>query len=241
MIAPFDPHGYPGPRPDGPTLVHRRDTHAVRLAAEGDGRPRPDAPVDAEVLDPDALRWVVAYGSNASPGRLVDKGLDERGAVLLPAELEGWVPAFEARRTGYGSVPLTLVPQADARLRTWVLGVHVDDVPALDRSEGRVLSDAVGVTWGDDLRSAPAGSYRLGHVGEVRVAGGWRLADGLAYLPGPRTRVQVDRDGAWRTWPRWRQADAASHVAAGGPSREPPPVERPVTGPWPETLLLEAA
>lgn len=240
MIAPFDASRYPGPRPDGPTLVHRRRAHPVRLATgpAAGAQPQPEAPVDAEVLDPDAVRWVVAYGSNASPGRLVDKGLDRRGALLLPARLDGWVPAFEARRTGYGSVPLTLVPQPGAQLATWVLGVHADDVATLDRSEGRVLSDAVAVTWGDDLRSAPAGSYRLAHVGEVEVADGWRLPDALAYLPGPRTRVQVAPDGGWRTWPRWDQATAATHVASDGPSRTPPPVERPVTGPWPDTELL---
>lgn len=238
MIAPFEPASYPGPRPAGPTLVHRGRAHPLDLASDGGGVPRPDAAVDADVLDPDAVRWVVAYGSNASPGRLLDKRLDERGALLLPAELHGWVAAYEARRTGYGSVPLTLVPQAGARLSTWLLGVHEDDVPALDRSEGRLTSDAVDASWGDDLRQAPPGAYRLGHVGEVVVEDGWRLPDALAYLPGPRTRVQVAPDGGWRTWPRWDQADAATHVASGGPSRLPPPVERPVTGPWPETDLL---
>src|SRR5690606_38322861 len=138
--------------------------------------------------------WVVAYGSNASPGRLVDKRLDRRGAWLLPAEVRGWVAAFEHRHTGYGSVPLTLVPEAGARLDTWVLGVHVDDLPTLDRSEGRLAGDASGAAGGparDDARQAPPGAYRLGSVGEVVVAGRWRLPDGLAYLPGPRTRVQV--------------------------------------------------
>lgn len=235
MIAPFSPQTYPGPRPDGPVLVHGGRLHDVTVAA---GDPSPVTPVAAPVCEPGAARWVVAYGSNASPGRLLDKGLDDRGALLLPATLHGWVAAFEDRRTRYGSVPLTLVPRTGARIETWVLGVHVDDVPVLDRSEGRMVSDAVAATWGDDLRHAPPGAYRLGHVGEVTVAGRWRLPDALAYLPGPRTRVQIAEDGGWRTWPRWDQAAAAVHVEADGPSRRPPSVDRPVTGPWPDTPLL---
>jgi hypothetical protein len=240
VIAPFEPATYPGPRAPGPTVVHQGRAHRVELDA---GDEHPDVPVappvEAEVFAPGALRWVVAYGSNASPGRLLDKGLDERGAVLLPAVLAGWVPAFEDRATGYGSIPLTLVPDAGARIDTWVLGLHADDVPALDRSEGRLTSDAVGATWADDLRHAPSGAYRLGHVGEVTVADRWRLPDALAYLPGPRTRVQITPDGGWRTWPASDQATAATHVASGGPSRPPPPVPRPITGGWPRTPLLE--
>lgn len=246
MIQPFRPATYPGPRPRGPVLVHRGRAHAVQLPppVPDDGTlvgAPVDAPVGADVLEPGAVRWVVAYGSNASPGRLLDKGLDDRGAVLLPARLSGWVAAFEGRRTGYGSVPLTLVPQPEARSETWVLGLHVDDVEALDRSEGRLPSDTAEATWGDDLRHAPPGAYRLGHVGEVTVADRWRLPDALAYLPGPRTRVQVGPDGGWRTWPRSEQAAAAAHVDARGPSREPPPVARPVTGPWPHTTMLTHA
>jgi hypothetical protein len=232
-IAPFDPASYPGPRPDGPCLVHEGAVHEAVLPAAPVAGPRADA--DAEVTDLDAVRWVVAYGSNASPSRLVDKGLDARGAWLLPATLEGWVATFEDRPTRYGSIPLTLVPDDGARLETWVLGVHVADLATLDRTEGRYPADVVAV---DDGHSAPPGVYRLGHVGEVEVADRWRLPDALAYLPGARTRVQVTAEGAWRTWPHWDQAAAAAHVAAGGPAAVPPPVPAPVTGPWPETPLL---
>lgn len=238
MIAPFDPETYPGPRPDGPALVHRGLAHDLVVAADDDHGPTLQAPVDADVLDLAAVRWVVAYGSNASPGRLVDKRLDDRGALLLPAEVTGWVPAFEARPTRYGAIPLTFVPEADTRIATWVLGVHQDDLAALDRSEGRLTSDTVGATWGDELRHAVPGAYRLGHIGEVVVADRWRLPDALAYLPGPTTRVQVAPDGGWRTWPAWDQAAAATHVASDGPSREPPAVPDAVTGPWPSTPLL---
>jgi hypothetical protein len=232
-VPPFDPATYPGPRPDGPCVVHDGRVHPAALPDDPADLPRAD--VDAEVAELAAVRWVVAYGSNASPGRLVDKGLDGRGAWLLPAVLDGWLTAFEDRATRYGSIPLTLVPHTGARIDTWVLGVHVDDLPALDRTEGRYPADVVAV---DDGTSAPPGAYRLGHVGEVVVADRWRLPDALAYLPGPRTRVQVTGEGAWRTWPRSDQATAAAHAASGGPAADPPPVPAPVTGPWPETPLL---
>lgn len=233
QATPFDPASYPGSRPDGPCVVHDGRVHAAVLPDDPSAGPRTH--VHAPVADLDAVRWVLAYGSNASPGRLVDKGLDRRGAWLLPAVLDGWLTAFEDRATRYGSIPLTLVPHAGARLETWVLGVHVDDLPRLDRTEGRYPADVVAV---DDGRSAPPGAYRLGHVGEVVVADRWRLPDALAYLPGPRTRVQVTAAGSWRTWPRSDQEAAAVHVASGGPAVEPPPVPAPVTGPWPETPLL---
>lgn len=232
-VTPFDPARYPGPRPDGPCVVHAGTVRDVVLPDDPTDGPRTD--VDAEVADLDSVRWVVAYGSNASPGRLVAKGLDIRGAWLLPAVLDGWLTAFEDRATRYGSIPLTLVPHDAARLETWVLGVHVEDLPTLDRTEGRHPADVVAV---DDGHSAPPGVYRLGHVGEVVVADRWRLPDALAYLPGARTRVQVTAEGVWRTWPRWDQAAAAAHAAAGGPAADPPPVPSPVTGPWPPTPLL---
>lgn len=186
------------------------------------------------------VRWVVAYGSNASPGRLVDKRVDRRGALLLPAVLDGYVTAFEGRVTGYGSVPVTLVPSTGVRTPTWVLGVHVDDTPTLDRSEGRLLDDTLDVSGPSvrgDLRRAPPGAYRLGHVGEVVVARALVLDDALAYLPGVRTAVQADERGAWRTWPDVDQVAAAAHVEAGGPLAAAPAPHHPVRGPWPTTPL----
>ncbi len=223
----------------------------VRLEVAGDrprvvaGRPRSPLPrIPGGLLgraggEPVAVRWVVAYGANASPDRLRDKGLTGPGALLVPAELDGWVAAFEARVTGYGAVPLTLVPQAGARTASWVLGVHRDLVDELDRTEGRVAGGAprrVDPRAGS-TRHAPPGTYQLGHVGPVRVAGGWVLPDGLAYLPGTSTEVQR-HDGGWRTWPTHDQTTARRHLATGGPSAPAPPPPAPVLGPWPRTPLV---
>ncbi len=131
----------------------------------------PDGASDAPVLDPGAVRWSVAYGSNASVDRLVDKELDESGALLLPARALGWRTAWEGRRVRLGYLPLTLVPATRRLADTWVLGIHRDDTDRLDASEAR------------------GHGHLLGHVGPVAVAGRWLLADALAYGPGPSTTV----------------------------------------------------
>lgn len=191
------------------------------------------------VLEPGRARLAVAYGSNASPLRLRDKELTAQGALLLPARVQGWVAAFEARRTGYGAVPLTFVPSPGAITRTWVLGLPPALLPRLDRSEGRVPDEPPPERAPDDAdhRHAPPGTYQLGRVGDVEVADRFLLRDALAYLPGPWTQVQVV-DGAWRTWPEHDQAAAAAHVDRGGEARPPPPVADPILGDWPETPLL---
>lgn len=236
MTLRFDPARYPGWRPDGPVLVHGGTTHTVAVAAAGPAAVHAD--VDAPVLAPGAVRWVVAYGSNACPDRLVDKGLDRCGAVLLPARLRGWVAAFEARPTAYGAVPLTLVPAPEAEMVTWVLGVHVGDTAAVDASEGRVAEGVAEDGGGPaDARHAPAGAYRLAHVGPVVVADRLQLADAVAFVPGPHTQVQVDDTGRWRRWPHVDQAAAVAHLEAGGPSRDAPLVGEVVAGPWPASAL----
>jgi hypothetical protein len=263
----FDPARYPGERPGGPVLVTGEAALPVRLAAAGGASgggaaagaatageraaPRvvadpPRAPLPripggvlgagGELSD---VRWVVAYGANASPDRLRDKGLTGPGALLIPAVLHGWVAAFEARVTGYGAVPLTLVPQADARTVTWILGVHRDHVDELDRTEGRVASGAPSRIdrRAGSAHHAPPGTYQLGRVGPVQVADGWVLPDGLAYLPGPSTEV-LRHDGGWRTWPAHDQTTARRHLAGGGPSAPAPRPPAPVLGPWPVTPLV---
>jgi hypothetical protein len=216
---------YPGPRPDGPVLV--RDGHVVR--------------VDLDALpDLGSFRFSVAYGSNASPARLADKGLDQAGAFLLPAMMVGSVPAYEQRWTGYGAVPLTLVPEPGARTRTWVLGLPADATDLLDRTEGRVPGPAPRALGREGAagRFAAPGTYQLGGIGPVAVADRWWLKDALAYLPGPATRVQLTPEGRWRTWPAFDQRAARRHADAHGPSRPAPAPGRIVAGSWPVTPLV---
>lgn len=241
----FDPAQYPGERPDGPVLVIRDEVVPLRLDGHPDAPLVVDAPTSVaagsiRVLQAGVARFAVAYGSNASPLRLMDKELTSRGAILLPAVVRGWVAAFEARRTGYGAVPLTFVPSPGAVTSTWVLGLHPDDLAQLDRTEGRVpdgrdTTAEVGRTR-DPARFAPPGTYRLGRVGDVRIAERLMLRRAMAYLPGPATHVQMTGHG-WRTYPAHDQAAAARHVEGDGPSAPAPPPAQAVVGPWPRTPL----
>ncbi len=245
----FDPASYPGPRPCGPVLV--LDGACWSLALTRDPR-RPwrapgGAPACAASSGADRLRWSVAYGANASPPRLVAKGLDRRGAVLLPARVRGWVPAFEQRTTSYGAVPLTLVRASAPRVTaTWVLGLTEPDTGVLDRSEGRAAVDGtapVADPTPADGHTPPTGTYRLCGIGEVVVAERFVLRGALAYLPGPSTRIQIDDAGAPRCWPEVGQRQARAHLDAGGPSRRVGALRdaAPIVGAWPETPLQRAA
>lgn len=217
----FDPATYPGRPPEGPTLVRRGGRHTVRVDGTADAPLSvPSGIAGAEVLEPGAVRWSLAYGSNADPDRLVDKGLDQKGAVLLPASVLGHRRVWEARRTtSTGAVPLTLGTAPGIRLDTWVLGVHVDDTAALDRSEGR------------------GSNYALGRVGPVAVSDRFLIADALAYGPTGRTSL-VSIEARPATYPEVDQAaagvltdDATTARLRGEPLRDPH------EGPWPETPL----
>lgn len=239
----FDPATYPGRRADGPVVVIGGEVVRLRLDGPPHAPLRADPPTVAApgpvpVLEPGVARFSVAYGSNASPSRLMDKGLTDQGAILLPAVVRGWVAAFEGRRTGYGAVPLTFVPSPGAVTHTWVLGLVPAALVHLDRTEGRVpertpvhVRPEVG-----DARFAAPGTYELGRVGDVEVAGRFLVRDAVAYLPGPATRVQMV-DGGWRIYPASDQTDAARHVDEGGPTASAPNVGEVVLGPWPETVL----
>ena len=251
-VPSFDPRRYPGPRPTGPTLVLDGACWALALTADParPWLPPGSAPPSPAGDAPSSLRWSLAYGANASPARLVAKGLDRRGAVLLPARITGWAPAFEHRMTSYGAVPVTLVPLPGAMTATWVLGVSAQDTAVLDASEGRAPGDS-GVPADAEVarlpgprpadgHAPPRGTYRLGRIGEVVVAGRFRLLDALAYLPGPSTRIQVDAAGTPRCWPAHDQAAARRHLDAGGDWSPAPHVAAPVEGEWPVSHLLSA-
>lgn len=209
----FDPSSYPGWRPDGPVLV--RDDEPVPLSLD-----------DAMLHDP-AWRWSVGFGSNACPDRLVDKGLAERGALLLPAQVKGWRAAWEARRSPMtGSVPVTLVPDPGFTLHAWALGMHVDDADAMDFSEGR------------------GERYHLTRLGPVVVADRWMLNPGLAYCAA-ETTVLLSSAADDHT-PLWLDlADHAVAVArldAGAPTVPAPRAGDVVpVGQWPVTPLTPIA
>ncbi|HEX9888711.1 MAG TPA: gamma-glutamylcyclotransferase family protein [Nitriliruptorales bacterium] len=217
----FDPTTYPGPRPSGATLLYAGREWPVRL---GGTRKAPlnvePAASGAAVLEDRAVRWSVAYGSTASPGRLFDKGLDVRGAVLLPGLVEGWAPVWEARRTAStGAVPLTLIRSPGTLLELWVLGVVEDDTDLLDASEGRGVN------------------YALGRTSEVAVGSRFVLPAALAYGPTLGTRLLADA-GDVCIQPAYDQARVGAMVDAGDPvTVGADPLPACIDEGWPPTPL----
>ncbi len=209
QVGRFDPSTYPGWRPDGPVVV--RDDELVPISLD-----------DAMLHDP-AWRWSVGFGSNACPDRLVDKGLADRGAILLPCRVRGWRAAWEARRSPMtGSVPVTLVPSPGFVLAAWALGMHVDDAPAMDWSEGR------------------GRRYHLTRVGAVVVAERWMLNPGLAYCAAEATVLLTDpADHGTPLWlDRHDQAAAVARLEARAPTVAAPRIDDVVpVDQWPVTPL----
>ena len=228
----FDPASYPGPRPAGPVLVRHGEVCPLGVGGPStwpySGQAAPAVP--------SPLSHSVAYGANACPERLIDKTLDDPGAVLLPARMRGWAPVFQARSTHYGSVPLTLIPEEEGRIRdTWVLGVHETCLETLDRTEGRL--------WRPDpldpqrtVATAVSGGYVLGRIGPVAVAERYVLADALAYLPAPGNRLLCG-DAGPLIWPEHDQASARAALDGGAPTAAAPRAERVEQGDWPPTEL----
>jgi gamma-glutamylcyclotransferase (GGCT)/AIG2-like uncharacterized protein YtfP len=221
-VSRFDPAAYPGSPAPGPVLVLQGRCWDLVVDGTLDAPVRPLDPVaaGAPVLEPGAVRWVVAFGSNADPDRLVDKLLDDRGAIVLPAWVADHRRAWEARLSPAGHVPLTLDPAPGVVLRTHVLGVHVDDVGLLDASEGR------------------GERYLLGRVGPVAVADRYLLPDALAYGPGPDTRLLTRRDGP-ALHPALDQAAARALLRDGCVTVAGAPLGAVHHGPWPATPLAD--
>lgn len=170
--------------------MYRGGTWPLELGRTADAPLRaPEVVSGAPVLD-GLRRWSLAYGSNASPERLVDKALDSLGAVLLPASVLGWQRAWEARRSAAtGAVPLTLVRAPGVRLDSFVLGVTPEDADRLDASEGRGTN------------------YVLAPIGPAAVAARFELTDVVAYAPTDTTRLLLVRGGV-ATYPALDQAAA---------------------------------
>lgn len=166
-------------------------------------------------------RWSLAYGANASPDRLIDKGLDLAGAVLLPASVLGWQRAWEARRTtSTSAIPLTLHRSASARLDVMVLGIVPEHAELLDLSEGR------------------GSNYVLARVGPVAVASRFLLEDALAYGPTSGTRLLL-HEGRVVVYPDADQVAAAALFDVEHPVSLPTAAVADVGQGWPDTPLSD--
>jgi hypothetical protein len=87
---------------------------------------------------------ILAYGSNACPGRLVQKltgrvfgaaGLDR--IVVFPVTMCGAARAWASRITKAGVLPFTVIADSKARESAHVIVLPSAFVPSMDQSEGR--------------------------------------------------------------------------------------------------------
>jgi hypothetical protein len=196
--------GYPWERPSGSCLVRGDEVQEL------DADPRTWADMAHEYLSDASRVPLLAYGANASPGRLAAKlahlPAEHREALVLAAELEGFDVGAAAQPPVFSSMPATLVPSPATAVRAAVLLLTPVQFTTL---------------WWTEL------SYRVGALEGVRVR-----------IPGaaPLTRVLafVSRFGAFtvdgslvcmaaipaerRRWPALTQAallDAAARVTLG--------------------------
>lgn len=82
---------------------------------------------------------LLAYGSNACPGRLIQKfpGAGGDGVVLLQGQLTGAVRVWSRKPSSSGSVPLTLAHAPGHRSPAHLMLLPAGLAAAMDRSEGR--------------------------------------------------------------------------------------------------------
>jgi len=120
-----DPLSYPGTRPPGSYLYDR-------------GRVRS---LDGDPLDPGLLEGriaVLAVGSNACPGRLLEKfGRGEAAVIpVLWGTWRGGLPVYLPGFAPYGALPATYWPHADAEVELWATLLDPGQLETMNRSEG---------------------------------------------------------------------------------------------------------
>ena len=125
---PFTPLTYPGRRPRfsflfTPGGIYRFKPRALEsvLASRG--------------LTPSNERYaVLAYGSNACPGQLLDKHLADVPVIF--GRLDGAQAVFACRRASKGYVPAT-VARVEGGHSSWITLLTKEQLKIMDESEGR--------------------------------------------------------------------------------------------------------
>ena len=168
---PFSPSTYPGRRPRFSFLFTRRGLRRITLD-------QLDEVLRGWKLPPMTERYaILAYGSNACPGQLFIKGLDNVPVIF--GRLCG-AQAVYARRTTQksGNVPSTLA-RIDGERWSWITLLTREQLQTMDQTEGRrtdayVLAELLQVNFRvASKRFAPLYSY-------VNMAGGVMTIDGKA-------------------------------------------------------------
>jgi hypothetical protein len=129
----FRPTGYPGHRPRYSFLFTSRGLLRLKLGSL-------DYFLKSNNLSPLKDRIaVLAYGSNACPGQLLNKCIEQPRLDNLPVlygKLHGAAAVYCHRLSGNGYVPATLA-SSKTEQSTWITLLTSEQLHAMDISEGR--------------------------------------------------------------------------------------------------------
>jgi len=125
---PFTPHSYPGLRP----------RFSFLFTPGGIDRFKPralDRVLESRGLTSAVERYaVLAYGSNACPGQLLEKHLSDVPVIF--GRLDGAQAVYACRTTSKGYVPAT-VARAKGGHFSWITLLTKEQLKSMDKSEGR--------------------------------------------------------------------------------------------------------
>jgi hypothetical protein len=139
LAAAFAPHPYPGAIPPWSYCI---ESGLVRRLTPADD----DYVLDRGLRLTDWLATggqdyapVLAYGSNACPGRLAQKFRHTAGSgiVLLQATLLGAVKVWSKKPSKVGSIPMTLIAAPGQHVQAHLMLIPEADTADMDSSEGR--------------------------------------------------------------------------------------------------------
>lgn len=125
---PFSPSTYPGRRPRFSFVFTSKGIYRVPLGSLGRF-------LEARGLPPLADRYaILAYGSNACPGQLLEKGLSD--VPVLFGRLHGAQAVYAGRTASKGYVPATLARKKGSR-PSWITVLTQEQLETMDKTEGR--------------------------------------------------------------------------------------------------------
>lgn len=178
LCSDFNVDPYPGSLVTAPSVIV--GGRVISLEVESGRLRQRQGPWLADVLhglDIDPLRLVplLTYGSNACPGRLVEKfghgprGLRQLdGIALIPVVMRGAAIAWSCQPSRRGALPYTLASDPSGAHSAHLLLVPPDLMGDMDRSEGRAGSFYVAARLTDVTTELPSGqqwSQPLAYVG----------------------------------------------------------------------------